>query len=111
MQELRRARADDVIAMSTAVANELLEVFNRPKFARSMSAARRDYVLGLVLDAAVHFTPPERITDCRDVKDNKYLELAATARATTIVASDQDLLVLHPWCGVRILRPSAYLGA
>lgn len=111
MQALRRARAEDVIATSTAVTDEVLDAFSRPKFARSISTARRDHVLGLVLEAAVHFTPLERVTDCRDAKDNKYLELALASRATTIVTSDQDLLVLHPWRGVRILRPSAYLGS
>jgi hypothetical protein len=45
-----------------------------------------------------------RVTDCRDPKDNKYLELALAAGAETIVSSDDDLLVLHPWRGVRILR-------
>ena len=110
-QALRRARAEDVIAISTAVVEELQDVFDRPKFARSMSAARRDYVLGLVLEAAVRFEPLARVTDCRDAKDNKYLELALAARASVIVASDHDLLVLHPWRGVRILRPAEYLAS
>ena len=49
------------------------------------------------------------MTDCRDAKDNKYLELALAARAGVIVSGDADLLVLHPWRGVRILRPAEYL--
>ena len=51
----------------------------------------------------------ERVTDCRDPKDNKYLELALAAGAETIVSSDDDLLVLDPWRGVRIMRPTDYL--
>ena len=47
---------------------------------------------------------------CRDAKDNKYLELALAAAADVIVSGDADLLVLHPWRGVRILRPAAYLA-
>ena len=50
------------------------------------------------------------MSDCRDPKDNKDLELALAARAGTIVSSDDDLLVLHPWRGVRVLRPAAYLA-
>ena len=38
-----------------------------------------------------------------------YLELALAAGADIIVSSDDDLLVLHPWRGVRILRPADYL--
>ena len=71
-----------------------------------MSAERRDRVLNLVREAAVRFEPVVRVTDCRDAKDNIYLELALAAGAKTIVSSDMDLLVLHPWRGVRILRPS-----
>jgi predicted nucleic acid-binding protein len=78
-QALRRARAEDVVAISSAVEDALLDVFKRPKFVRSMSVARRDHVLALVLDAAVRFEPSVRVTDCRDAKDNKYLELALAA--------------------------------
>jgi predicted nucleic acid-binding protein len=56
------------------------------------------------------FVPTEQVTDCRDPKDNLYLELALAAEADTIVSSDADLLVLHPWRSVRILRPADYLG-
>ena len=73
---LLRVRAEDVIALSPAVEAEIVEVFSRPKFAGSMTSARRDHVLDLIRDAAVCFEPTVRVTDCRDVKDNKYLELA-----------------------------------
>jgi putative PIN family toxin of toxin-antitoxin system len=87
-----------------------MEVLHRPRLALAISAGRRDRVLSLVRDAAVRFEPVVRVTDCRDAKDNIYLELALVAGAATIVSSDIDLLVLHPWRGVRILRPSAYLA-
>jgi predicted nucleic acid-binding protein len=38
------------------------------------------------------------------------LELAAAAGAEIIVSSDEDLLVLDPWRGIRIVRPAIYLG-
>ncbi|MBX9698740.1 MAG: putative toxin-antitoxin system toxin component, PIN family, partial [Acetobacteraceae bacterium] len=56
------------------------------------------------------FTPLEAVAACRDAKDDKYLELALAARADLIVSGDDDLLVLHPWRGVRILRPAEYLA-
>jgi predicted nucleic acid-binding protein len=39
-----------------------------------------------------------------------FSELALAAGAGAIVSGDQDLLVLHPWRGVRILRPAEYLA-
>ena len=56
------------------------------------------------------FEPVERVTDCRDMKDNKYLELALAAGASIIVSSDHDLLILDPWRGIRIVRPVDYVG-
>ena len=51
------------------------------------------------------------LADCRDAKDNKYLELALAASAAVIVSSDADLLTLHPWRGLRILRPAEFLAS
>lgn len=47
----------------------------------------------------------------RDAKDNKFLALVQVCRADILVSSDDDLLVLSPWCGVPILRPMAFLSA
>ena len=52
-----------------------------------------------------------RVADCRDPKDDKYLELALASGADTIVSSDKDLLVLHPWRDVRVLNPADYLSS
>jgi predicted nucleic acid-binding protein len=46
---------------------------------------------------------------CRDAKDNKVLELALAAKASVIVASDADLLVLHPFRGIAIVTPGDYV--
>ena len=107
---LLRAEEVDVLALSTAVDAEIAEVLARPKFARAVPEARRHQFLRLVRDAAVWFEPAERVVDCRDPKDNKYLELALASGAETIVSSDDDLRVLDPWRGVRILRPADYLA-
>ena len=50
--------------------------------------------------------PTIRVTECRDAKDNKVLELALAAGAAVIVASDADLLVLHPFRGIAIVTPA-----
>ena len=65
---------------------ELPDVLTRPRLAWFISPL--DTCGALVV-------PTQRVTNCRDPEDNKYLELAF-AGADTIVSSDQDLLVLHP---------------
>lgn len=107
---LLHAEATDIFAPSDAVDAEIEEVLNRPRFATAIPLARRTRILTALRDGAVWFDPAERVTDCRDAKDNKYLELALAAGADAIVTGDADLLVLHPWCGVRILRPADYLA-
>lgn len=108
---LLHAEETDVFALSAEVDAEIAGVLERPRFAASVSAARRARILDVLRGQAVWFTPPERVADCRDAKDDKYLELALAAGAWAIVSGDADLLVLHPWRGVRILRPAEYLAA
>jgi putative PIN family toxin of toxin-antitoxin system len=99
------ARTHDTICLSGAVETEIRAVSARPKFRRYLAAGRLDLILDLLKAAAVSVESTVPVTDCRDAKDNKYLELALAAGATTIVASDDDLLVLDPWRGIRIVRP------
>jgi uncharacterized protein len=108
---LLRAEEVDVFALSAAVDAEIVVVLNRPKFAHAISLGRRERVLEILRRSAVWFEPTVRATDCRGPNDNKYLELALAAGAETIVSSDDDLLVLHPWRGVNILLPADYLAA
>ena len=111
---LLRADEIDVFALSTPVDAEvdagIAGVLNRSKFAEAIRADRRAFVLDVLRREAAWFAPPVRVIDCRDPKDDKHLELALAAGADTIVSSDDDLLVLHPWRGARILRPAAYLA-
>ncbi len=61
------------------------------------------------MQKATLITIIEQITDCRDPKDNKFLELAINGNATCIITGDKDLLVLHPFRGISILTPRLFL--
>jgi putative PIN family toxin of toxin-antitoxin system len=98
---LLRAEAADLFALSAEVDAEIAEMLGRPRFARAVTAARRTRILDILRSDAVWFSPTERVTDCRDAKDDKYLQLALAAGAGTIVSGDADLLMLDPWRGVR----------
>ena len=96
--------------MSDEIATEIRSVLRRPKFSAAITPERFAEIVGLVFADAEWFYPTVRVTDCRDPKDNKYLELALEAGATLLVSSDNDLLSLGPWRDVQILRPAEYLA-
>jgi uncharacterized protein len=52
----------------------------------------------------------EEIDECRDPKDNKYLELVVSGNAECIITGDQDLLVLNPFRRIDILTVQEFLG-
>jgi uncharacterized protein len=99
----------DALCLSPDVEGEIREVLGRRKFQRYVTVDRRTQFLGLLSASATLVEPKQRISDCRDAKDNKYLELALAAGVDVIVASDEDLLVLDPWRGIRIMRPADYV--
>lgn len=103
------ARARHVICLSDAVEGEIREVLGRPRFTRYLGEGRGERVMDLVASAAARFSPSVVVQDCRDAKDNKYLELALAAGAAAIVSSDNDLLVLDSWRGIRIVTPAQFL--
>ena len=49
--------------------------------------------------------------ECRDPKDNKFLDLVQQAGAKVLISSDHDLLVLHPRLGAAVLTPLEFLQA
>jgi putative PIN family toxin of toxin-antitoxin system len=108
-QALLLARARDTICPSPEVEAEIREVFGRPRFAKYLPPGRDRLILDIITISAVRVEPIVRVTDCRDRKDNKYLELALAAGATTLVTSDNDLLALDPWRGIRIITPADYV--
>jgi putative PIN family toxin of toxin-antitoxin system len=103
------ARATATFCLSAAVEAEIRDVLRRPKFRRFIRDDVRERILDIVTAAALIVEPDQRITDCRDRKDNIYPELALAAKAVVIVSSDHDLLSLDPWRGIRILRPRDFL--
>jgi putative PIN family toxin of toxin-antitoxin system len=109
-QALEYAIRTDRIASSEPMLLELRDVLARPHLARFVTGQEAQRFADLLGARSVRFRPSVPVPDCRDNKDNKVLELALAAGAWAIIASDEDLLVLEPWRGVRILTPRAYLA-
>ena len=97
------------LLVSDETVEELRRVLMRTKFDRYVRSDERARFLGRVLDDAMLVEIIESIDDCRDPNENKFLELAVSGDATHLVTGDDDLLVLHPFRGVAIVTPQAFL--
>jgi putative PIN family toxin of toxin-antitoxin system len=104
------AKLRGTILISNDVLSELINVLSRSKFDRYItSEIREDFLAGLMLEAEI-VTITEKITACRDPKDNKFLELAISGYADYLLTGDQDLLVLHPFRNLQIITVSNFLN-
>ncbi len=110
-QALDQAIVIGVIVLSNSVLSELEEVLYRPKFDRYLTKERRQEFLENLTENAQFIDVTELINECRDPKDNKYLELALNCQAECIVTGDDDLLVLNPWRGIEILTVQEFLAS
>lgn len=90
---------------------ELSDVLMREKFDRYVSREKRLRFLASFVSLTVPVVISESIDVCRDPKDNIVLEVACSGGANCIVTGDEDLLTLHPFRGVAILRPAMFLAS
>lgn len=90
-----------------ATEKEVLEVLQRPRIAPKIAPFFFDN-LSHILAAAEVVTITEPVTECRDRKDDKFLELAVNGHADVIVSGDADLLVLDAFRGIPIITPAAF---
>lgn len=98
------------LLVSEETITELDEVLRRPKFDKYVSESRRLEFLAALLREAEVIEVVDVVSDCRDPKDNKFLELALSGRGSHIVTGDLDLLVLHPFRGIAIVSPQSFLA-
>lgn len=103
------ARKNGIILLSDATSQELQEVLTRSKFDKYISLDIRYQFLAKIKLESEQILISEIIQECRDSKDNKFLEVAVNGNATHIITGDQDLLELHPFRGISILTPRQFL--
>lgn len=70
---------------------------------------KRKEFLEILAETAEFINITEQVNECRDPKDNKYLELAVSGKAECIVTGDEDLLVLHTFRQIDILTVQNFL--
>lgn len=108
---LDKARRLGEILLSLEVIEELYDVLGRPTLDRYIDEEDRIRFLNLLVKEATLVKVTKRVQECRDPKDDKFLELAVNGRADFIVSGDQDLQVLNPFRKIFILSPREFLDA
>ena len=97
--------------ISKATGEELLRRLLSPKFDPYLGTDihLRKMAFETLVKRSEAVSPDITITDCRDDKDNKFLELAVCGKADGIITGDKDLLALHPYRGIPIVTPIDFL--
>lgn len=108
-QAVSRALRGGLLLFSEYTMKELQEVLFRSKFDHYVSRKERTLFLAQ-LGSVAEFVPIiQLVRECRDPKDDQFLELALNGRADVIITGDADLLRMHPWREIAICSPSEYL--
>jgi len=106
---LDKAKRLGVILLSLDTIEELRDVLSRSAFDRYIDEDDRLKFLALLVKDAKLVEINESVKECRDPKDDKFLELAVNGRAALIVSGDKDLQVLHLFRNIPILSPREFL--
>jgi putative PIN family toxin of toxin-antitoxin system len=107
---VRLAMETSHVLASEATMTELTDVLSRRKFDPYVTIEERQTFFRLLFGAVDMVSVLPVIRACRDSRDDKFLELAVGGGAGVIVTGDADLLVLHPFRGIEIVTPAAYLS-
>jgi uncharacterized protein len=100
-----------VLLVSDETIAELHGVLTRQRFRKYISRGSAMDYIDWYVGISELIEIGERLTVCRDPRDDKFLELAVSGRADIIVSGDADLLVLHPFRKVAVLRSAEFLAS
>ena len=100
------------IIYSVPLVIELVEVLSRSSIQHKYHIQSDDItaLINLLRMRGELVTPQRRIDVCRDASDNRILEAAVEGVADMIVSGDADLLDLHEFESIPILRVVAFLA-
>jgi putative PIN family toxin of toxin-antitoxin system len=110
LQALRAGRF--ITIYSTAMMVEMIDVLGRTHLRKKYHIQPDDItaLVNLIRLRGELVTPNRIVKVCRDPKDDKFIEAALAGQATILTTGDTDLLALHPFEGIDILNPAAFLA-
>jgi uncharacterized protein len=95
--------------VSNELLDELVNTLSKPKLQRYLTKERTEIVFNLIKTKAKLVNVATDIRICRDAKDDFMINLALAASATYLITGDDDLLVLHPYHNIQIVKPAQFL--
>lgn len=98
------------VLTSADTLNELKEVLQKPKLHKYATPEKLAKFFISYEQISIQTEIIIAVEECRDPKDNKFLEVAVNGDADTIVTGDQDLLVLNPFINTKIITPAEFLS-
>lgn len=110
-QAVGKALHNANVLASHETMTELADILAQEKFDRYVSIEQRQQFIRLIAYTAEFVPVIHAVRECRDPKDDKFLEVALNGRADVIVTGDEDLLAMNPWREIAILSPAEYLKA
>jgi putative PIN family toxin of toxin-antitoxin system len=108
-QTVEKALRNGTLLFSDFTMEELKNVLSRPKFDQYVSRKERALFLAQLSARAEFVSIIQLVSECRDPKDDKFLEVALNGRPDVIITGDADLLGMHPWREIKILSPLEYV--
>jgi putative PIN family toxin of toxin-antitoxin system len=105
----QKALRDYELCISRQTVAELETVLMRSKFDHYLDREQRAGFLADYKKIAVLYEVVDKVNDCRDPKDNMFLDLALSAKAEVIISSHPDLYEMNPYHNIAIMQPAVFL--
>lgn len=106
---LKKAENYGTVLYSFAMLKEIEDVLSRPKFLPYIDADEITGFIDRIIQSWEKIEIVQKVMICRDKKDNKFLEIVLNGNADILVTGDKDLLILDPFQGMNIVKPSTFL--
>ena len=91
---------------------EIIDVLGRDKFRLKYHITPDDIsaLINLIRLRGEVVIPKQRVADCRDPKDDKFLDVALSGDADYLVSGDLDLLSMNPYRSIPVVTPAEFLA-
>lgn len=91
---------------------EIIDVLGRDKFRLKYHILPDDIsaLINLIRLRGEVVIPKQRVADCRDPKDDKFLDVALSGDVDYLVSGDLDLVSMNPYRSIPIITPAEFLA-